>query len=297
MSMKSTLKTQEQIMEKWNSPSPPLVSICCITFNHENFIRDALDGFLSQETNFPFEIIVRDDASQDNTPQILMDYQATYPDIVQLILEQENQYSKGVRPFPVVFKEAKGKYLAMCEGDDYWINRKKLQVQFDYMEEHRNYSMCFHNSQRIGLGYEYEFSSFCQQMKESYGTSDIIRSGWIAPTQSLFLKKECMENVPASFDRVYNGDYAIQLICSTFGRIGYIDSIMSVYRAHAGGASKMITEYSCIQEIIKLLNIFDRYTNGKYSSPIARRKFVYTSRMMKWKLRGIVRQVVNIARS
>lgn len=99
----------------------PLVSICCLTFNHEPYIRECLDGFLMQKTNFPFEVLIHDDASTDHTADIIREYEVQYPNIIKPIYQNENQYSKGVRvTWTFQFPRAKGKYIAMCEGDDYW---------------------------------------------------------------------------------------------------------------------------------------------------------------------------------
>ena len=124
----------------------PLVSICCITYNHAPFIRKCLDGFLMQETKFPIEILIHDDASSDGTDGIIREYAEKYPDLIYPIFEFVNQYSRGnqnVIDF-YNYRRAKGKYIAYCEGDDYWTDPDKLQKQVDFMELHPDYSVCFH---------------------------------------------------------------------------------------------------------------------------------------------------------
>src|SRR5690554_1582208 len=109
---------------KMDYSSTPVVSICCITFNHGKFIREALEGFLSQKTNFCFEVLIHDDASTDDTATIIKEYASRFPNIIKPIFQKENQYSKGIRGMNrrFNFPRAKGKYIAMCEGDDYWID-------------------------------------------------------------------------------------------------------------------------------------------------------------------------------
>ena len=105
----------------------PLLSICCVTYNHESFISQCLDGFLMQQTDFPFEILIHDDASADGTANIIMEYEAKYPDLIKPIYQTENQFSKGIKiSVTFNFPRAKGKYIALCEGDDYWTDPLKF---------------------------------------------------------------------------------------------------------------------------------------------------------------------------
>lgn len=124
----------------------PLVSICCVTYNHAPFIRKCLDGFLMQETSFPIEILIHDDASTDGTDGIIMEYSEKYPDLFYPLFESENQYSLGHQNEMDFYnyRRARGKYIAYCEGDDYWTDPHKLQKQVDFMEFHPDYSVCFH---------------------------------------------------------------------------------------------------------------------------------------------------------
>ena len=123
------------------------VSVYCLAYNHEKFIRNTLDGFVSQKTNFKYEVIIHDDASTDNTTNIIREYEEKYPDIIKPIYQTENQYSKGIGIIPnYIVPRIRGKYVAACEGDDYWCDDYKLQKQFDYMEKHSECSMCVHNT-------------------------------------------------------------------------------------------------------------------------------------------------------
>ena len=114
----------------------PLVSICCITYNHDNYIRDALEGFIMQKTDFEFEIIIHDDASTDLTATIIREFENNHPDVFTCIYQKENQWSKGIKPSPTyVWPKAKGKYIALCEGDDYWTDLYKLQKQLVFFRK------------------------------------------------------------------------------------------------------------------------------------------------------------------
>ena len=124
----------------------PLVSICCITYNHAPYIKQCIEGFLIQETTFPIEILIHDDCSTDGTTEIIRDYEKLYPNLIFPLYEEENQYQKG-KASEIDFynyKRARGKYIAYCEGDDFWTDPLKLQKQVDFMEANPDYSVCFH---------------------------------------------------------------------------------------------------------------------------------------------------------
>ena len=141
------LRTEVEIIANWKiDPEKIVVSICCITYNHESCIEDALEGFLIQETDFPFEIIIHEDASTDKTAGIIREYEAKYPKLIKPIYQKENQYSKGVqisRTFN--FPRAKGDYITICEGDDYWTDPLKLKKQLSFLEKNSDYCMVHTN--------------------------------------------------------------------------------------------------------------------------------------------------------
>ena len=122
-----------------------MVSICCLVYNHEKYLRQCLDGFVKQKTNFKFEALIHDDASTDNSQNIIREYEKKYPEIIKPIYQTENQYSKraGVT-WKIQFPRAKGKYIAMCEGDDFWTDEFKLQKQFDALEQNKDCVFCSH---------------------------------------------------------------------------------------------------------------------------------------------------------
>ena len=129
----------------------PLVSICCFTYNHAQFIRKCLDGFLMQKTDFPIEILIHDDCSTDGTIEIIQEYTAKYPELIFPLYEEENQYSRGGAGKMDLYnyRRARGKYIAYCEGDDYWTYPLKLQKQVDFMEANPEYSVCWHRSKQF----------------------------------------------------------------------------------------------------------------------------------------------------
>lgn len=235
----------------------PLVSICSITYNHAPYIRQCLDGMLMQQTNFTFEIIINDDCSTDGTTEIIREYAAKYPDIIKPIFHEENLYQKGQRGFfsKFVFPKAQGKYIALCEGDDYWTDPLKLQKQVDFLETHPDYSLCFHNAivhYEDGKTLDHVFAKL--QTKE-YSRQSLLMS-WIAPTASFVFKRDIVnsqyyQRVQLSKKLVY-GDLPLILSASYCGKIYGINETMSIYRKHAGGAMQIhpsIPIELCIHQI------------------------------------------------
>lgn len=213
----------------------PLVSICSITYNHAPFIRQCLDGFLMQQCNFPIEIFINDDCSTDGTTEIIREYAEKYPDKIFPIFHEENQYSKGVRCMSqtFIFPKARGKYIAMCEGDDYWTDPLKLQKQVDFLESHPDYSMCFHKAKVIVQdGREY-IDYFSKLEEREYKPNEIL-SQWLIPTASIVMRKSVQ--VPTHKD-FRTGDVVIHAACVASGKVYCMSEEMSVYRLHGTGWS------------------------------------------------------------
>lgn len=216
---------------------PLMVSIQCFTFNQESYIRQCLDGFVMQKTNFRFEAIVHDDASTDGTADIIREYAEKYPDIIKPIFETENQYSKHDGSLRRIMDEAcTGKYIAICEGDDYWIDPQKLQIQVDFLENHPDYSMCFHRA--AVLDYLGNGSCLrCFDIEDREYTIDELYSQWIVPTNSMVYRKECTDYPITHSERLLNGDGAIVLSCAHTGKVRGMSVYMSVYRIQQGGVT------------------------------------------------------------
>ncbi|MBQ8672675.1 MAG: glycosyltransferase [Bacteroides sp.] len=211
-----------------------MVTIRCLAYNHEPYIRQCLEGFVMQKTNFRFEAIVHDDASTDGTAAIIREYAEKYPDIIKPIFETENQYSKRDGSVTRIMNAQKhGKYVAMCEGDDYWIDPLKLQKQVDFLEENLEYSLCFH---RVKTTYEKGCNGkdvFAHVRPGEY-TLDYILRRWTVPTGSMLFRKEILAHTPKNPDFKY-GDNVLLLTCFSQGKVYCIDGVLGVYRRHFGG--------------------------------------------------------------
>ena len=252
------LPNQKDIIKNWKEGlNQPLVSICCVTYNHELYIEQALKGFLMQKTNFVFEILVYDDASTDKTANIIHQYHARYPDIIKPIFQTDNQYSKGFRVNPVFnFPRAKGQYIALCDGDDYWIDPKKLQWQYNYMENHPECSMLFHPAYRFGNNTN-KWLGLRNTIKNSFknfNMSEIILSrGGLYPTSAAFIRSQYVQDIPRWLYEYHAGDYPLLIILAMQGEVVCHNHPMCVYRLHDSGTSQLKKKLP-IDGIVKLYN-------------------------------------------
>lgn len=218
----------------------PLVSICSITYNHAPYIRQCLDGFLMQETNFKYEIIIHDDASTDGTTEIIKEYAEKYPDLITPIFQSENQYSKGLRGFyaKFVFPRAKGKYIALCEGDDYWTDPLKLQKQVDFLEANPEYVMCstcytVYNQSNNTMGATLPLIERIENLVYSLNDYIADKVWYTQPLTSMF-----RNNVKA-FDAYkrcsYGKDATLFYLLLKEGNGILLKDVTGIYRHHAGG--------------------------------------------------------------
>ena len=215
------------------------VSVICITYNHAPFIRDALDGFVMQKTNFPYEVIIHDDASTDGTADIIREYAEKYPDIIKPILQTENQWSRGISiSRNYTWPRIRGQYVALCEGDDYWTDENKLQRQSDFLDTHPDFSICFHPVVKRWQDASKPDTIFPSAKEHFYkNTLDINhlkRRNFIATGSVMY--RWCLNN---DYDRcpsgITPGDWYLHLLHAQHGKIYMLPSVMGVYRKHSGG--------------------------------------------------------------
>ena len=282
-------KTESEIIKNWKGDKAiPLVSICCITYNQEKFVSEALDSFLMQVTDFPFEIIIRDDASVDNTRNIIEKYYKRFPRIIKPILEEENTYSKGVKPMTVAIDAANSDFISLCEGDDYFIDLKKLQRQYEVLQSNVNISLCFHNVNSIENSCEKESELVVDSSIETrlFTLKDLISGNPRIATSSMFFRKSMLDR-PDWFDKVIAGEKKIQYLLANRGLVKYLPQVMSVYRKHNGGMSYRYTGLDAFRNSRELFYYFNIYTNKKYSYFIFKRLFTLRLRILKSYLKNI----------
>ncbi len=208
----------------------PLVSVCMITYNHEAFISEAIEGVLVQKTAFPIDLVISDDCSSDRTGEICREYQAKYPDVIRLLNREHNLGMQ--KNFMSTIQACSGKYVALCEGDDYWTDPLKLQRQVDFLEANPDFAVCHHRL-RIRNEDDPGDASFTPKSPEILTFEELAKRQYIGTASCVFRNK--LFQFPDFFLEVPSTDYALHLLNSFHGKIKFIDETMGVYRLQSGG--------------------------------------------------------------
>lgn len=253
----------------------PLVSVCIPAYQHVGFIAECLDSILSQDTSFPIEIIVGEDLSSDGTREICIAYADKFPDKIRLFLnDREDVTFIDGRPSGIVnvlnlLSESRGKFISLCEGDDYWTDKTKLEQQVAIFQKNPECSLVFHNSRIVcGDGHDKDFSSGLTE--GFYDIESVISKPWFVPTQSILFRKELLE-LGEWIKHIYNCDYAIQLMLATKFPFYYIDKTMSVYRIHEEGISWAPILFYHPIKLVETLSLFNCISEFKFDQFIKKR--------------------------
>lgn len=252
------------------------VSICCITYNHEKYIEQALKSFLEQKVDFKYEILIHDDCSSDKTSDIIRRYERLYPDIIKPIYQSVNQYSIGITNVTqrYNFPRARGKYIAICEGDDYWTDNKKLQKQVDILDSDPNISLCFHAAKALAMDSSYPETNIRPYKNDRFlSAAEVIDKTSAYPTASLMFPSKHIKELPDFFATAPVMDIPLQIILASKGLSFYIDSYMSVYRVGVSGSwtkdlqkgDFIKKQHKYFKEIKATYEAFDSYTDYAYS--------------------------------
>lgn len=243
------------------------VNVLMITFNHKKFIREAIEGVLMQKTTFDFELVIGEDCSTDTTRDICLEYRHKYPNKIRLLLPEKNI---GMLPnFIATLQSCEGKYIALCEGDDYWTDPYKLQKQVDFLEANPEYSMCFHDAEI--LNFKGEFSAYFTSTKflpkEYYTDADFITQNFI-PTASVVFRKKLIDINVLLESNIPSADWLIYVMLAQKGKLGYLSEKMSVWRQHIGGVYNGLSAIKEKYFKIKTISIINEYLKGKYQSEV-----------------------------
>ena len=256
-----------------------VVSICCITYNHHKYIRRAIDGFLMQKTSFKYEILIHDDASTDGTSEIIRRYEARYPELIKAVIQKENKYKKGMdegyfygfEPFcQDLFPMAKGRFLALCEGDDYWTDPDKIQKQVEYMDKHPEHSMCYHSTNML-MEETKQMMLFnpARTNGKDFSREEMVATPAGIATASKMLRNYYNEKTKKDY-LTFTGDCFMTAFYATFGSCGFVKDIKpSVYRIHSEGvwSGKSMHQKRALVYFMntKLYELFSKMNHPKFT--------------------------------
>lgn len=219
------------IKETDQNMDTPVISIVCDVYNHAAFLRQCLDGLMMQQTSFSFEVLIHDDASTDESQEIIKEYASKHPSIIKPIYQTENKYSKGISIWRnYQFPRAQGKYIAICEGDDYWSDPLKLEKQISFLEMHANYTLSYTKSKVFNHSLQKFENYILGKEKTSY--FDLLKSNEI-PALSACIKTSIAKEY---IDKILNnkywtiGDYPLWLYAASKGKIHFLNEECCVYR-------------------------------------------------------------------
>lgn len=268
--------------EKVSNKPEPVVTVIVITYNHAKFISECLDSVLSQQTTFTYEVIIGEDDSNDGTRDICIEYANRHTEKIRLFLRNEAEkvtvmgVKTGAYNFSECLKSARGKYIAICEGDDYWTCTTKLQTQVDFLKDNNDYAICFHNSNVINTKRgipaevsEYQDFVWCglDRNVHDYTVSDLISSP-LCPTASIVFRKPEFFTLPEWYFKIPSTDMALLILVCGSSRIKYMDEFWSVYRKREGGISSHHRgDYIHKGRVVMFLALLEHF-NGEFESEI-----------------------------
>lgn len=238
----------------------PLVSILCVTYNHKDYIKQCLDGFVMQKTNFKFLAYVGDDCSTDGTTEIVREYEKKYPHIIKGIYHKQN--TGGEDNFFDVANACKSKYVALCEGDDYWIDEYKLQKQVDFLESNPDYAICFHPVKVVYEGFDFKKTDEiypAQEFIKNELTFDLfLENNWMATNSVVYRWEFNDKDIEKYFPKdIMPGDWYLHLLHAKEGKIKILTDVMAVYRRNPGGTWGIDKDKRLLKFGVRIINFYD----------------------------------------
>jgi glycosyltransferase involved in cell wall biosynthesis len=244
------------------------VSVSIITYNHEPFIAQALDGVLMQQTDFPFEIVVGEDFSTDGTREIVHAYADRYPDRLKTVLPDRNLGNGGKQILAETFARCDGEYIARMDGDDYWSDPHKLQRQVDFLEAHPECAMCYHD---VMVVYDDSSKSSHRLIGDDHvrlREVDELFAGNFVPSCAPLFRREALLPLPSWYQELPSGDWSLYLTAGKHGKLGYLPDVMGVYRVHAGGLWSGQNKIAQLESVIEKFETLNVVTGGEYRSRV-----------------------------
>ena len=245
----------------------PKVSIFCMVYNHEPFIRECLEGFLMQKCNFDYEIVLGEDCSTDNSREIILEYANKFPEKFKLILHDKNV--GAAQNQKIVFENCTGKYVAMCEGDDYWTDPLKLQKQVDFLEKNDEYVLSFTKSKEFFENGNNITETIYPNNINNLNFPELLKMSWFIRTATILFRKDKLDL--DFIEKIkYGADFFIQLLLINNSKFHFLNEFTSVYRHHAGGISNSNSLVYLERRIqfIENLKMLDKYLDYAFEKAI-----------------------------
>lgn len=229
------------------------VTVLVVTYNHEKFIDQAIESVLMQQTDFEYEVVIIEDCSTDRTRDIVIDFQKKNPNRIRLVLAEKNSNVRRACKREIL--NARGSYIAVLDGDDYWTSPQKLQKQADFLDIHKEWSICFHNTTILYDDNSKKPRNSNPPEQKRISTLEDLLAGNFIPTCSVMFRSGLFESFPSWFDTVWAADWPLHILNAQHGKIGYIDEVMGAYRQHSDG---MWNRLSKIQQISRVLEFYEQ---------------------------------------
>jgi glycosyltransferase involved in cell wall biosynthesis len=231
-----------------------------VTYNHERFITRAVESVLMQETTFRYDLVIGEDFSSDRTRTIVGDFQRQYPSIIRLLLSDENH--GGMVNFVQTLRDCQGSYIALLDGDDYWTSRSKLQKQADFLDNHPDYAMCYHDVLTFHEDERLESRTISAKRQRISTLADLLLVS--PPSCSVMFRRGLFVDFPNWFHTLEIGDWPLHILNAQSGRIGYIDDVMAARRKHSGGVYSSLTRMAKLEAKLKVYECLDAHLGGRY---------------------------------
>lgn len=246
------------------------VSVLITTYNHEKYVAQAVESALQQEADFPFEIVIGDDCSTDHTPNILEKLHKAHPERIRLsVRDKKGEGPPGKINFVETLKACQGQFIALLDGDDYWTDVQKLQKQVNFLDGHSDYAFCFHNAGIVSEGEPTDSAKrFCPPDQRKTSTLEDLTKGNFIFTGSTMFRRGLFGEFPDWFYTALTGDWLLHVFNAQYGKIGYLDEVMAVYRVHAGSSWSSNPPRLRLIDQIDLLDKINAHLEFKYDKSI-----------------------------
>jgi glycosyltransferase involved in cell wall biosynthesis len=261
------------------NPSPK-VSVLMPTYNHEAYIAQAVTSALSQQTNFPFEVVVGEDCSTDGTRKILFELQQAHSQTLRVLLHERN--IGGPRNVAAIFAACRGQYVAMLEGDDYWTHPLKLQKQVDLLDAHPEWAICFHPTRVVQEDSSQPAHFYPESWSQEVATIEDLFRGNFMSTCSVVFRNRLFGEIPAWHSEIIPGDWALHILNADRGQIGYLNAVLADYRVHSRGMWSNKDRIAREVETLRMFSRIDHHFGGKYARQIDEYRIRLVTSLLTW---------------